>query len=73
MKVHKVVFTVLDFDNVGAEGVVEVIENTRYPNRCIHPTCHSVESRDIGEWDDDHPLNRQDTARAEIDRLFGEL
>ena len=28
--------------------------------------------RDAGEWHDDHPLNRRDTASAEWARLFGE-
>lgn len=72
MKIHKVTFTVIDFDEVGLDGVIETIENTHYPNRCIWPRFYSGESRDIGEWDDDHPLNQTDTAKAEIERLFGE-
>lgn len=73
MKIHKVVLTIIDFDEVGADGVKEVIENARYPNRCISPHVRSVETRDIGEWSDDHLLNKRDTAEAEIKRLFASL
>lgn len=70
MQVHKIEILVIDFDEVGAEGCKEVIENTRYPNRCISPEVKSIQTRDIGEWDDDHPLNHQNTAEAEYRRLF---
>lgn len=71
MKVHKIVLTVIDFDEVGADGVRDVLENTKYPNHCISPTVRSVETRDCGEWSDAHPLNHGGTTDAEIDRLFG--
>jgi hypothetical protein len=47
------------------------MEMVRYPNRCISPSVMSVVERDIGEWDDDHLLNQNDTFRAEYERLFG--
>lgn len=71
MQVHKIVLTVIDFDGVGADGVRETLENARYPNRCIAPSVQSVETRDCGEWSDNHPLNKRDTAAAELARLFG--
>ena len=71
MEIHKLVITVIDFDGLGADGVVDAIVNARYPNRCISLDVLSVESRDIGGWSDDHPLNKFDTAPAEIARLFG--
>ena len=35
------------------------------------PSVISVESRDIGEWSDDHPLNKTDTADEFARNLFG--
>jgi hypothetical protein len=70
MQIHKIVLTIIDFDEIGAESCREVLENTKYPNRCISPDVLSVETREIGEWHDDHPLNDEATAAAEITRLF---
>jgi hypothetical protein len=71
VKVHRVVLAVIDFDRLGADGVVEEIENVRYPNDCLHPTVLSIETRDCGRWTDEHPLNHESTQAAEIERLFG--
>lgn len=70
MKVHRIVLAVVDFDRLGAENVVEEIENVRYPNDCVSPNVLSIETRDCGEWTDDHPLNHEDTMAAEVERLF---
>lgn len=69
MNVHKVVLMVIDFDDIGAESVKSVIESARYPNRCISPRVMKLDTQDIGEWQDDHPLNHRD--EEEFDRLFG--
>jgi hypothetical protein len=71
MQVHKIVVTVIDWDRLGADGVRAAIEEARYPNRCIAPRVRGVESRDIGEWHDEHPLNHASTSDAELARLFG--
>jgi hypothetical protein len=71
MEVHRVTFYVVDFDGLGADGVRLTLENTRFPNDCLSPTVTSVETRDIGEWADSHPLNNSATATAELNRLFG--
>jgi hypothetical protein len=73
MQVHKITLLVIDLDEIGAEEIKDIIENTHYPNRCISPDVFSVETVDIGEWDDDHPLNDNDTAEAEWRRLFPTL
>jgi hypothetical protein len=70
MRVIRLVVTVIDFDDLGADGVKGAIENARYPNRCISPNVQSVEVRDAGEWSDDHPLNNISLAAAELSRLF---
>lgn len=70
MQIHKLIVSVLDFDQLGADGVKQALENTRFANDCISPSVRAIESRDIGEWSDDSPLNRRDTAQAEFERLF---
>jgi hypothetical protein len=70
MQIHKIVLTIIDFDEIGAESCREVLENTKYPNRCISPKVHGIETREIGQWHDEHPLNHEETAAAEITRLF---
>jgi len=71
VKIHQVVLTFIDFDQIGADGAKDTIENANYPNDCMYPHVRSVETRDIGEWADDHPLNNTVTAEAEMKRLFG--
>jgi hypothetical protein len=71
MQVHRITLLVEDFDGLGAEEIRQVIENQRFPNRCISPQVLSSETREIGEWHDDHPLNYKATRAAEIARLFG--
>ena len=58
----KVTLCVVDHDDIGPVEIRRVIENQRYPNRCISPNVMEVESRDIGEWHDEHPLNYSEKA-----------
>lgn len=69
MKAYKLEVLVIDHDGIGGEEIRDVLENTRYPNRCISPDVKNIIEKDIGEWDDDHPLNlhsKQDQAYREI-------
>jgi len=70
MKVYKIEVMVVDLDQIGEQEIKDVIEHTRYPNHCIAPKVKNIESRDIGQWHDDHPMNKPDTADAEYKRLF---
>lgn len=70
MKVHRIVLMVIDFDELGAEGVKDALENARYPNRCIAPAVMDSQTVDIGPWADEHPLNNSSTDAAEFARLF---
>jgi hypothetical protein len=56
MKAYLVTVLVVDHDEVGS-GLQEIIENTKYSNRCINPRVIDLLEAEIGEWDDDHPLN----------------
>lgn len=70
MKAHKIELFIIDFDELGINETVAVLESTTYPNHCIRPVVKATESVDIGEWSDDHPLNKPETCEAEYDRLF---
>lgn len=70
MNVYKVTLMVIDHDEIGAVEIAEALENARYANRCIHPVVTSTESRDIGEWSDEHPLNSITGQMPEFNRLF---
>lgn len=60
MKAHVVILTIIDHDNLGADGVKMEIENVRYPNDCLSPHVLKIETADIGEWSNEHPLNQID-------------
>ncbi len=70
MKVYKLEVIIIDFDEVGKKDIKTILENNRYPNHCISPEVLSIEERDIGEWNDDHPLNHNKTKYTELRRLF---
>ncbi len=73
MQAHKIILTVIDFDQLGAAELKRVLENTKYPNHCIAPSVFSVETVELGEWEDDHPLNNITTAHDMWCELFPAL
>jgi hypothetical protein len=70
MKVHLLQVLVVDHDHLGVDEVERVLEDANYPNHCIAPNVIKSQSTDFGDWDDDNPLNHNDTQAAEVDRLF---
>jgi hypothetical protein len=70
VKLHRVVLSIVDIDELGAELVRHEIERFSYPNDCITPSVISIETWDIGEWHDNHPLNKNETAVAAREHLF---
>jgi len=72
MKAYKVEMLVIDFDNLGSDGIKSMIENTQYPNHWCGPEVKSIVGKDIGPWGDEQPLNSPETCDAEYKRLFGE-
>ena len=69
MKAYKVEVLVLDHECVGEDEIVYSLKNAEY----IHSKVMSIQSKEIGEWDDDHPLNRRDeTCRKYYEHLFGD-
>ena len=70
MKAYKLEVLVVDFDEVGSNGIVDVLENTKYPNYCIDPQVQDIMEADIGEWSDEHPFNQRDKCSEEFKRIF---
>jgi hypothetical protein len=70
MKAYKITLLFLDHDDVGPTEAKELIENARLPNHIQPGTVMQFEERDIGEWHDEHPLNRRDTMEAAYLELF---
>ena len=69
MNVYKVELYVVDFDGLGEDEVVSVLQNTKYPNRCIDPYVKHIDSRKV-EWSDEHPLNNIHRRDSELEDLF---
>jgi hypothetical protein len=65
----KVTLLIIDHDGVG-ERVKDIIEEQKFPNRCISPWVMDVESVDLGEWRDSHPLNFASSKKEEFEELF---
>jgi len=72
MKAYKVELLIIDFDNLGENGVKEAIENASFSNRCISPDVKKITEKDIGPWDDSHPLNNRMKCDEEYKKLFGQ-
>lgn len=50
MKVYKVELLIIDHDEIGEKEIKEILDNGRYPNRCISPEVKWITEADIGEW-----------------------
>lgn len=70
MKVYKMTLMFLDFDNVGPDGAKSLIENARLPNRIDPGSVMELEEREIGEWEDENPLNSGTTKHKAFKELF---
>jgi len=68
-KVHKVELLIVDHDNVGADEIMDVIENQKYPNHCISPSVMSTETVEI-DYHDGHPFNLTNKQTEEYERVF---
>jgi hypothetical protein len=71
MQVYKVELLIIDFDDIGADGVRDELESANYGNDCITPQVMHIETREVDDWHNDHPLNDYDTAGEAYRRLFG--
>lgn len=69
MKAYQVTLQIIDFDGLGANGIQDEIENTKYSNHCINPSVSKIISMDIGEWHDEHPLNKRGSEKLFRDKI----
>jgi hypothetical protein len=69
MRAYKMEVLIIDHDDVGLQAK-NYLENGNFPNDCIRPQVLSMKIADIGEWSDDHPLNRHDTFGPYVEGLF---
>ena len=65
MNAYRITMLVIDHEESGPADAVSSLESARHVNASVL----SVESADIGEWDDDHPLNSTEEQAGEIARL----
>ncbi len=70
MNVHKITLIFKDFESVGVENIINYIENTEICQR--YPIVFSIETVDIGEWTDEHPLNNNNF-EEEVIKIFPSL
>ena len=66
MKAYVMQVLVVDHDGYGSDNVKDIIEGSKY----ISAGVKSSVEMDIGDWSDDHPLNKHSTCEAEYERLF---
>jgi hypothetical protein len=72
MKAYKIEILVIDSDKVGMDELTPLIEQAQYPNDCVAPKVLTVKEADIGQWHDDHPLNKRNTFDAALKEYFKE-
>jgi hypothetical protein len=68
-KAYKIELFILDVEGLREEDVIYFLENVTY----LDPKVMSVQSKELGEWYDDHPINKKDTFKQTYDELFGGL
>jgi len=72
MNAYKIEIFVIDYDEIGKEQIKEYINEADFPNHCLDLKVKNMVEKDIGEWHDDHPLNKKAICETEYKRLFGE-
>jgi hypothetical protein len=70
VKVFKLEVMVIDHDRLGLDGVIHVLENAHYPNRCISPEIMGSSMREIDWADGENPLNYTATRDQAYEELF---
>ena len=72
MNAYKVELLIINHEGLSEEGIKLELNNVTFPNDCLRPHVMTIDSRGIGEWADDHPLNRRDTMVKFYKDLFYE-
>ncbi len=70
--VYRVVLAFKDHDELGADGIREMFEHTRYPNHIIGPDVIEIDCRMVEDYNDEHDLNYTTKFVATFKALFEE-
>lgn len=69
MKIYLATISFIDHDNVGEEYIKHLLTNTI---KFINPSIIEMKAVELNEeWTDDNPLNKRNTIKDEINKLFG--
>lgn len=70
MKAIKVELIFINHENIREEeDVRHELKNVKY----LYPTILSLKSKEIGEWHDDHPLNKKETFSKTAKEIFNQV
>lgn len=61
MNAYRLEVVIIDHDGIGLSSAIGRLENAHYGNDCFDPRVVEGRAYDIGEWSDDHPLNKHGT------------
>lgn len=64
MKAYRIVTYVTDHEDIGIDEILYLMDNKH-----LYLMTGAISEIDIGEWDDDHPLNQMDT---DVEKYFEE-
>ena len=68
-KMHRIVLFVIDHEDIGQNEVKMLVKDNRY----VSPNIKDIRTADIGEWDDDHKLNKTKSTIQDFENYFPEL
>lgn len=57
MKAYRIVTYVVDHEDMGLDAILDELDRSKW----IAVRTGAIDEIDIGEWDDDHPLNQMST------------
>lgn len=65
-KAYKIELLVVDHESMKQEDIIYFVENIKY----LCSNVLSIQSKEIDDWDDDHPLNKLDTMKQTCKEMF---
>lgn len=66
MKMYKFTVYAFDFEDYGVEEAYRQLDNMKY----LMTTVYHQGTADIGEWHDDHELNKSSRSQLTFDKYF---
>lgn len=66
MKAYKFEILVIDHEEIGKNNITEMLKNVRH----LYPSILEIKEAEIGEWYDEHPLNKKETQLEYCKNIF---